>query len=274
MNELDADEHGKTRKSSTLCLYQELTLDVRVMSLAGPDFYDDEEVFETYMAHRERGDNPNDTLEKPVLIELLGDLNGKRILDLGCGDAAIGKEALQRGCAAYVGIEGSQNMLALAVENLAGTQGRVVQANLEDWEPPREAFDLVLSRLVFHYLSGLEAVLGGAQQALVPGGRIVFSVEHPVITSCDRAWQGQGLRQDWIVDNYFESGRRETQWLGGRVIKIHRTVEDYYLALQRAGFVVESLREARPQRAQFSSEETYLRRMRIPLFLFLAGRKA
>jgi hypothetical protein len=21
----------------------------------------------------------------------------------------------------------------------------------------------------------------------------------------DRAWQGQGLRQDWIVDNYFES---------------------------------------------------------------------
>jgi hypothetical protein len=100
-----------------------------------------------------------------------------------------------------------------------------------------------------------------------------FPVEHPVITSCDRAWQGQGPRQDWIVDNYFEGGPRVTQWLGGQVIKIHRTVEDYYLALQKVGFTVESLRESRPQRARFSSEETYQRRMRIPLFLFLSGRK-
>ena len=100
-----------------------------------------------------------------------------------------------------------------------------------------------------------------------------FPVEHPVITSCDRAWQGQGLRQDWIVDDYFDSGPRVTQWLGCQVTKIHRTVEDYYLALQQAGFTVESLRESRPQRAQFSSEDTYQRRMRIPLFLFLAGKK-
>jgi SAM-dependent methyltransferase len=244
------------------------------MGLAGPEFYDDDQVFETYMAHRDRADSANETLEKPVLMELLGDLNGKRILDLGCGDAAIGREAFQLGCAAYLGIEGSHHMLALAVQNLAGTQGRVVQANLETWESPEEVFDLVISRLVFHYLSGLETVLQGAHRALVPGGRIVFSVEHPVITSCDRAWQGQGLRQDWIVDNYFESGQRMTQWLGGQVIKVHRTVEDYYRALQRAGFVVESLRESRPRRVQFNSEETYQRRMRIPLFLFLAGRKA
>jgi SAM-dependent methyltransferase len=243
------------------------------MGLAGPDFYDNDDVFETYIAHRDRPDSANDTLEKPVLLELLGDLSGKRILDLGCGDAAIGSEALQQGCVTYEGIEASHNMLALARQNLAGTQGQLIQADLETWEAPMKAFDLVVSRLVFHYLAGLESVLIKAHQALVPGGQIVFSVEHPVITSCDRTWQGQGLRQDWIVDNYFESGKRVTQWLGGQVIKVHRTVEDYYLALQRTGFVVESLRESRPQRARFSSEETYQRRMRIPLFLFLAGRK-
>ena len=53
----------------------------------------------------------------------------------------------------------------------------------------------------------------------------MFSVEHPVITSCDRAWQGQGQRQDWIVDDYFDNGPRVTQWLGGQVTKNHRTVE-------------------------------------------------
>src|SRR5712692_367286 len=112
------------------------------MSLQGSDFYDDNDVFQSYMASRGRPDNPNDTLEKPVLLELLGDLAGKRILDLGCGDADFGREALQQGCAAYVGVEGSHNMVALALQNLAGTPSQVIQADLETWEYPHATFDL------------------------------------------------------------------------------------------------------------------------------------
>ena len=37
----------------------------RIMSDEGPAFYDNEEVFQTYLQHRHRPDNPNDTLEKP-----------------------------------------------------------------------------------------------------------------------------------------------------------------------------------------------------------------
>src|SRR5689334_18964931 len=51
------------------------------MSTSGPAFYDDEAVFATYMAARQRGDNPNDTLEQPVTLELAGDLAGRRVLD-------------------------------------------------------------------------------------------------------------------------------------------------------------------------------------------------
>jgi SAM-dependent methyltransferase len=244
------------------------------MSLPGPDFYDDNAVFNIYLARRGRADNPNDTLEKPVLLELLGDLTGKRILDLGCGEAAFGREALEQGCAAYVGVEGSHNMASLAAQTLAGTSGQVVQANLETWEYPSAAFDLVVSRLVLHYLASLDGALRSVHRALVPGGRFVFSVEHPVITSCERAWHGQGQRQDWIVDGYFDTGVRVTQWLGQQVVKYHRTVEEYFLGLQGAGFVVESVRESHPQRARFSNEDTYRRRMRIPLFLFMAAKKA
>jgi hypothetical protein len=57
------------------------------------------------------------------------------------------------------------------------------------------------------------------------------------------------------------------------VSKYHRTVEDYFRALQAAGFVVEQLRESRPQRERFADAQVYERRLRIPLFLFLAGRK-
>ena len=64
------------------------------------------------MAARQRRDNPNNTLEQPVTLELAGDLAGRRVLDLGCGDAAFGRVVLARGGSAYLGVEGSRNMAA------------------------------------------------------------------------------------------------------------------------------------------------------------------
>jgi SAM-dependent methyltransferase len=239
----------------------------------GPDFYDDDAVFATYLASRRRRDNPNDTLERPVVLELAGELRGGRVLDLGCGDAAFGRDALLAGSLSYVGVEGSRNMVNLARQTLAGTPGMVVHSPIETWDYPREAFDLAVARLVLHYVADLSALLERVFQALGAGGQFVCSVEHPVITSCDRGWPQGTARQDWVVDDYFETGPRVTQWLGGTLRKYHRTVEDYFVAFQQAGFIVEHLRESRPQREHFADEATYARRRRIPLFLFLAGRK-
>lgn len=245
------------------------------MAQEGPAFYDDDAIFETYMARRQRTDNPNDTMEKPVILELIGELANQRILDLGCGDATLGKEALTRGCASYLGIDGSRNMVNTAHQVLAGTKGKVAQATIENWDYPTKAFDLVVSRLVLHYIKDVDAIFRQVYRTLTDHGRFVFSIEHPVITSCARAWQGNGKRQEWLVDNYFDTGQRITTWMGGQVIKYHRTVENYFVSLQRAGFLVESLREAEPQHEQFKNDdETYRRRKRIPLFLIIAGQKS
>jgi len=242
------------------------------MGLNGPEFYDDEKVFATYRARREtRVDSPNDVLEKPVFDDLAGDLAGLRILDLGCGSAGFGRDAYQRGCRSYLGIDGSENMIRLAEDVLSGTPGEVVRARIETWDYPPRQFDLVVSRLAIHYLEDIETVFAQVFHSLVAGGRFVFSVEHPVITSCDRAWRSGGSRQYWIVDDYFETGPRTTSWMGGTVIKYHRTVEDYFGALVRAGFAVDAVRESRPQRALFADEATYERRKRIPLMLFFAA---
>jgi hypothetical protein len=63
--------------------------------------------------------------------------------------------------------------------------------------------------------------------------------------------------------------------MGSQIMKYHRTVENYFVSLQRAGFMVESLSEAEPQRERFDDEDddTYQRRKRIPLFLIMAGQK-
>lgn len=241
-------------------------------SLPGPAFYDDEEVFATYWASRERPDNPNDTLEQPILRDLIGELSDQRILDLGCGAATFGRYALASGARTYVGVEASRTMAAAARDTLAATTGRVDHAPMERWAYPEAAFDLVVSSLALHYVSELDAVFAGVHRALVDGGRFIFSVEHPIITSCARGWQTL-QRQDWIVDDYFVVGPRETAWLGGQVIRYHRTVEGYVAAIHTAGLVFDRLRESQPQRERFSDEAEYERRMRIPLFLFLAGHK-
>ena len=59
-----------------------------------------------------------------------------------------------------------------------------------------------------------------------------------------------------------------------RVVKHHRTIEDYFTAVQQAGFAVTGLRESRPDRRLFLDQATYDRRLRIPLFLFVAAEKA
>lgn len=243
------------------------------MSASGPDFYDTTSVFTTYMHHRQSAINPNDTIEKPIIMELLGSVAGLRFLDLGCGDAALGRELLAHDNVQYVGIDGSQNMIAAAQHSLYGTVGTVVLHTIEDWTYPDAAFDCVVSRLALHYVADLAALCRMIYTTLIPGGRFIFSVEHPVITSSDQGWTSGTPRQAWLVDNYFDTGLRETQWLGATVQKYHRTVEDYFMTLQAVGFTIEQLREGTPQRNHMPDEQTYARRKRIPLFLFLAARK-
>jgi SAM-dependent methyltransferase len=243
------------------------------VSLEGPSFYDDAAIFQAYMKRRERADTPNDTLELPVVKELLGDIAGHDVLDLGCGDGRFGLSLLKAQASSYTGIDGSENMVRLAQANLTETVGTARRERLEEVSLPARTFSRVSARLVLHYLEDITAIIRAVSESLRSDGLFVFSVEHPVITSSDIAAQDSGLRQSWTVDDYFNTGPRVTNWMGGSVIKHHRTVEDYFAAVQAAGLVVEALREARPRREHFTDEALFNRRKRIPLFLIMAARK-
>jgi cyclopropane fatty-acyl-phospholipid synthase-like methyltransferase len=121
----------------------------------GSAFFDDDVVFKTYMTRRQRENNPNDTLEKPVVLELAGALTNQRILDLGCGDGTFGREALTKSCQSYLGVEGSSKMVSVAQKVLDGTTAKVIHAMVENWSYPTQDFDLVISRPVLHYVKML-----------------------------------------------------------------------------------------------------------------------
>ena len=115
-------------------------------------------------------------------------------------------------------------------------------------------------------------MLAGCHAALAPGGRLLLSVVHPVLTSHDGAHDPEAPRTSWLVDDYFVPGARERDWLGARVTWHHRPVEAYVQALLAAGFAVTWLEECAPRADAFGGDaDEYARRRRVPLFLLLEG---
>ncbi|MEM6321398.1 MAG: class I SAM-dependent methyltransferase [Bacteroidota bacterium] len=235
--------------------------------------YDDPDFFKQYNQKRKRGDSPNKAIEQPIIDALIGPIAGKKVLDLGCGDGKYGIELLNRGAANYYGIEGSYKMAGLAKENLVNYPATVAQNDIEKATFGQSTYDLVISRLVLHYIADGKALFEQIENSLKQEGEFVFSIEHPIITSCYEAYHQEVRRGNWIVDNYFDSGERVNQWLGKKVVKYHRTLEEYWQALKAANLDILEIRESKPQRANFESSEEYRRRMRIPLFLFFKTRK-
>jgi SAM-dependent methyltransferase len=240
----------------------------------GGTYYEDPELVERYRQHRAWSLSPNVTMEGPAVFEELGPVTSLRVLDLGCGAGEIGRDLLNAGAARYRGIDGSERMVQTAQGVLAGTTGEAVLGDIEDLAEPAESFDLVLSRMALHYVADLGRVLRACRECLAPGGRLVFTVAHPVITSHDARESSTERRQSWVVDDYFATGPRDQQWLGSKTVWHHRTIEDYVLELRNAGFALVNLRECAPRREQFDDDAEFERRRRIPLVLLLVGARA
>jgi SAM-dependent methyltransferase len=172
-----------------------------VTTRTGIQFFEDASTHAAYQARRASGQAPNEIMERPAFEEMLGDVQGLDLLDLGCGDGAYGRELLRRGCRSYCGVDASQRMINLAEVTLRGTSGRVLHRTIEMYEFPAAAFDAVISRMTFHWLAELAPAFAGIRRCLRPGGSLVFSVEHPVITSCSEAVSDGGPRTSWTVDD-------------------------------------------------------------------------
>ncbi len=237
-------------------------------------FYRDPVTVGRYLRHRHTEvSSPNLVMEEPALRKALGSLDGLRVADLGCGDASIARSLLTAGAVSYLGVDSSEPMLSAARASLADLPGvRLEEAAIESFTPDPSSLDLIVSRLALHYVADLARVLDACASGLGDGGRLVFTVVHPVITSAEAVTPAGQPRTSWLVDDYFSPGPRARTWLGSNVTWQHRTVGDYVTALLHSGFSVTGLSECAPVRELFAGDQAeFSRRLRVPLFLLVAG---
>ncbi|UAL46030.1 methyltransferase domain-containing protein [Sutcliffiella horikoshii] len=240
------------------------------MEFRGSSVYDQSDFYANYMKRRNRQDSPNNAIEGPIMSELVGNIQNKTILDLGCGDASFGKELMQLGARHYTGVEGSEQMIEAARSNLLELDATIFNETMESYDYPSESYDLVTSRFAIHYVSDINRLFQNVYQTLKEDGRFVFSIQHPLTTSSFASKEAGDKRGSWIVDDYFRDGERKEPWINQVVVKYHRTIEQYFTALRQAGFTIQDLREGTPKREHFSSEEEFVRRQRIPVVLAFA----
>ncbi|MFH5773125.1 methyltransferase domain-containing protein [Paracoccus sp. NGMCC 1.201697] len=68
-------------------------------------------------------------------------------------------------------------------------------ADLDTLELREAAFDLAYSALIFNYVCNFRVADGGATYfALMPGGDLVFTIEHPILMAATLVWMPAGSR--------------------------------------------------------------------------------
>ena len=116
-------------------------------------------------------------IERYTLFEALGDVRGRTVLDLACGEGFYSRLLKENGAAEVVGVDISEAMirLARAQEREKPLGCRYVVSDAADYEPAGTV-DLVLGMYLLHY-AGSEAkllrFLRVCHTALRPGGRLV-----------------------------------------------------------------------------------------------------
>ena len=147
------------------------------------NIYDDPDFFAGYSRLARSIDGLDGAPEWPTLRAMLPDPSGLRVVDLGCGFGWFCRWARRNRAAEVLGLDVSENMLARARAETADPAIRYLRADLEHLTLPSAAFDLAYSSLALHYIRNLPGLLAVSREAVVPGGHLVFSVEHPVYTA-------------------------------------------------------------------------------------------
>jgi len=189
---------------------------------------------------------------------------GQRTLEVGCGEGRVARDLSVRGHS-VVAIEPAKSLLAAA--RAAGSSGQQYAVADGTTLPFVDAvFDVVVAYNVLQVVDDLDLALSEAARVLVPGGHLCACVAHPVTDLGDVSEDPRSPRLT-IREHYFEPHRvDETVEIDGHAMTFRgwtHSLEGYSLALERAGFHLECIREPRPNLAA----SAYSRWRAAPLFL-------
>lgn len=137
--------------------------------------------YDRWSAVYDRDGNPLQAIEEPVVRDILGNVGGLDVIDLGCG---TGRHSLRLAAtgARVTALDFSEGMLAEARAKPGANAIRFLRYDLH--QPLLDfanSFDVAVSGLVLEHIRDLRQFFAEVARVLRPGGRAVISAMHPAM---------------------------------------------------------------------------------------------
>ena len=172
-------------------------------------------------------------------LQLIGSVEGKYVLELGCGGAQCSIAFAKRG-AIVTAIDVAQAQVAFAkkLADQSGVKIDLYQRDIADLTPILDkSQDVVFSACTFAYVDDLIGCFKEVSRVLKDDGTFVWSLGHPFFGIADP----KTLK---LRTSYFETGVSiEGEETGSAFAFVRRTVSDYFNTAVEAGFIVEKMIE-------------------------------
>jgi SAM-dependent methyltransferase len=191
-----------------------------------------------YERGRSREDSLDRLVEWPAQRDLIGDVTGLSILDVGCGNGGKLVELLHEGAASAVGIDISENFVTDAPPGLELLPGDMRELESVPGLPGRR-FDRVLFLQSFGYATDPVRTLAAARRMLRPDGSIVLSRTHPIRYAVERAERnGTSLGEEYYAtgEYSYQSGWNDQVTLTHGIY----TIADLITVFGAAGLRIEA----------------------------------
>jgi ubiquinone/menaquinone biosynthesis C-methylase UbiE len=237
---------------------------------------------DSWASHADTNDYRNFFL-MPRILEMVGEVSGRRILDLGCGEGGYARELKRRG-ASITGVDGSETLVQIARERADAEELKIsfICANANHLNGiSDDSFDLVIAAMTLMDVEDYPGAIREVRRVLCNGGTLLMSVTHPCFSARLSQWERHpNDRHDLLffkVDNYFEREVWEdkiTRDFSSPVLRRHRPLEDYVQVLLQERFVLRNLSEAEPTTDELKKSYRFRKLTRIPYFLFMRWEKS
>jgi 2-polyprenyl-3-methyl-5-hydroxy-6-metoxy-1,4-benzoquinol methylase len=228
-------------------------------------------VAENYSAENNPGRNIHSQIYLAAVNELLGNVNGKHILDAGCGDGFFSLELARKG-ALVTAIDGSDAMLNIA-------KRKHFHGNLQYYKMDltrtltfeNRLFDVVVANMLLMDIPEIELFIFEVARVLKKPGNFIFSITHPCFFSGNWEEDEKNIKRYKKIGNYLDERVEELNFWG-KTLHYHRPLSKYMGAIEKAGMFVSSFREPVPSREliELYPEKEY--HNRIPSFLVIRAK--
>jgi len=186
-------------------------------------------------------------------LNLLGDIKGKDILEIGCGGAQCGIALAKKG-ANVTGIDISEEQLDYAKEltRKNNVEIKFHQGNIESLDQiESKSQDIVFSSWALLYIEDLEKCFKEVNRVLRDGGIFVFSLNHPFWINIDK--ENMKIKRSYFDIGFYSNIKYNAKWSA-----YHYKISDFINALITSGLTIDKVIE--PDSSKIYKEDFWYER--------------